>query len=80
MLSGMVAGMDVFYTEPLIGIVKAKSLEEWFDGYISKWKGFVAGGDARFHLVGGTHRTMISPPNLVGFVKTFRGVLEGRDL
>lgn len=70
--------MDVFYTGPLVGIVKARTMEEWFEDYISKWKEFA--GEATFHVVGGTHRTMISPPHLVGFVKVFKGVLESRGL
>jgi hypothetical protein len=32
----MVANMDVFYTGPLVRIVKAKNMQEWFDDYISK--------------------------------------------
>lgn len=67
--------MHIFYTDPL-PIVAAKTVQEWFDGYISKWADFVAEGGAKFYKVGGTHRTMISPPHLADFVKVFKGALE----
>jgi thioesterase domain-containing protein/acyl carrier protein len=76
--AGVVANMDVFYTGPLIGIVKAKNKQEWFDDYISKWKDFSK--DVMFHEVNGTHRTMISPPNALGFQKLFKAVMEARGL
>lgn len=77
---GMVSKMDVFYTEPLVGLVKAKTTEEWYRDFISKWGPFVQEGGARWYEVGGTHRTMIAPPHLKGFVRTFNEVLEIRGL
>lgn len=57
--------MDVFYTEPLLGHVKARDTKEWFEGYVSRW-GEVA-GEVKYREVGGGHREMISPPNLEVF-------------
>lgn len=75
---GVVANMDVFYTGPLLGIVKARSMREWFEDYISKWKGFAK--DVKFHEVEGTHRTLISPPHALGFQKLLKARMEERDL
>ncbi|KAF4630313.1 hypothetical protein G7Y89_g7822 [Cudoniella acicularis] len=85
---GMVKHMDAFYTGPLVGIVLAKNVEEWFDGFISKWRDFVEpseetdGGNTgiKFHFVQGTHRTMISPPYLQQFQKTFKEAMAARGL
>ncbi|PMD43075.1 putative non-ribosomal peptide synthase-like protein [Hyaloscypha variabilis F] len=80
--SGVVSKMDVFYTGPLVGRVPAKTTEEWFDGFISKWEPFVREGEGNvtWTEVGGTHRTMIQPPHLGGFMRVFRKVLEARGL
>lgn len=69
--AGIVKEMDVFWANPLVGIVKAKTKVEWFGDYIAKWQDFVE-EDVRFQYVGGTHRTLISPP----FVKDFAGVFK----
>ncbi|KAG4432623.1 hypothetical protein IFR05_011897 [Cadophora sp. M221] len=76
---GMVKCMDVFYTVPVAGYGPATNVEDWFTGYISKWDAFVKGG-AKYHLVEGSHKTMISPPNVNGFQKFFKRVLEERGL
>jgi thioesterase domain-containing protein len=78
--TGMVSKMDVFYTGPLLGLVKARTTEEWFRDFISKWGKFVERGGVEWYEVGGTHRTMISPPNLGRFVRLFKRVLEERGL
>jgi thioesterase domain-containing protein/acyl carrier protein len=70
--------MDVFYTEPLVGLVKANSTEEWFDCFISRWGEVV--DEPAYYKVGGGHRTMISPPNLDAFQKVFKNVMESRGL
>jgi thioesterase domain-containing protein len=75
---GKVSKMDVFYTGPLIGLVKAKTTEEWFRHFISKWGRFVE--DVGWYEVGGTHRSMISPPHLAGFVRKLKMVMEMRGL
>lgn len=76
---GMVRNMDVFWTEPLVGIVKAKNKKEWLEDYIGKWQDF-AEGSVRFHECGGTHRTIISPPFLKGFWRKFKDALCSREL
>ncbi|KAG4431104.1 hypothetical protein IFR05_013409 [Cadophora sp. M221] len=76
---GMVKCMDVFYTVPVAGYGQATNVEDWFTGYISKWDAFVKGG-AKYHLVEGSHKTMISPPNVKSFPKFFKTVLEERGL
>jgi thioesterase domain-containing protein len=76
---GMVKCMDVFYTVPMKGFGPATNVEDWYNNYISKWDAFVEGG-ANYHLVGGSHRTMISPPNVDAFQKLFRKVIEERGL
>ena len=78
---GMVKCMDVFYTVPVPvpGYGPATSVDDWFTGYMSKWDAFVEGG-AKYHLVEGSHQTMISPPNVNGFQKYFKKVLEERGL
>ncbi|TVY37659.1 Microperfuranone synthase [Lachnellula subtilissima] len=83
--TGEVHCIDVFYTTPMApdGSALAVSLDEWFSRSISKWDGFVdvgSGGDARYHVVEGTHRTMISPPNLHSFHKIFTTAMEERGL
>jgi thioesterase domain-containing protein len=77
---GIVSKMDVFYTGPLVGLVKANTTEEWFRGFISKWGAFVKEGGVSWFEVGGTHRSMITPPHLEGFVRVFKRVLEERGL
>jgi hypothetical protein len=62
------------------GIVKARSMKEWFEDYIRKWEDFVEKGKCNFHVVGGTHRTLISPPHLGNFWKVLKRVLEERGL
>jgi thioesterase domain-containing protein len=76
---GKVKHMDVFYCEPLIGLVKAKDIKDWRENYIGKWDAYVEGG-AKYHEVGGTHRTLISPPNLVGFWKEFKRAMDERGV
>jgi thioesterase domain-containing protein len=80
--SGQVSKMDVFYTGPLVGRDPAKTTDEWFKGFISKWGPFVKHGEGNvtFTEVGGTHRTMIQPPHLGGFMRTFKKVMEARGL
>ncbi|KAE9374207.1 putative non-ribosomal peptide synthase-like protein [Stipitochalara longipes BDJ] len=80
--SGEVSKMDVFYTGPLVGRVPAKTTEEWFKGFISKWGPFVKEGEGNvtWTEVGGTHRTLIQPPHLGGFMRVFKKVLEARGL
>ncbi|KAH7310103.1 luciferin 4-monooxygenase [Rhexocercosporidium sp. MPI-PUGE-AT-0058] len=75
---GMVNRMDVFYTGPLVGLVKANTTEEWRRDFIGMWDEFV--GDVRYYEVKGTHRTLISPPYLVGFWQVFSRVLNERGL
>ncbi|KAH6684532.1 hypothetical protein B0J14DRAFT_573090 [Halenospora varia] len=98
---GKVKGMDVFYTGPLVGVVKAKTAEEWFEGWISKWAQHVESAEdheetkeenatdgaivkqnkgVKFHFVGGTHRTMISPPHLQAFQKVFKEAMAARGM
>lgn len=98
---GKVRGMDVFYTRPLVGIVKAKTVEEWFEGWISKWSRHVESTKKhkemkeenasdgtivkknkgiKFHFVGGTHRTMISPPHLQAFQKVFKEAMAAKGM
>lgn len=76
--TGVVANMDIFYARHLVGRVKAKTMQEWFDDYISKWTAFSK--DVKFHIVDGTHRTMISPPNAVGFQRLLKAAMEERGL
>ncbi|KAG4429188.1 hypothetical protein IFR05_015331 [Cadophora sp. M221] len=76
---GMVKCMDVFYTVPVAGYGPATNVEDCFTGYISKWDAFVKGG-AKYHLVEGSHKTMISPPNVNGFQKFFKRGLKERGL
>lgn len=76
--TGIVSNMDVFYTGPLIGIVKAKNMQEWFEDYISKWREFSR--DVKFHEVDGTHRTMLTPPHAFGFQKLLEAVMDERGV
>ncbi|PVH79773.1 putative non-ribosomal peptide synthase-like protein [Cadophora sp. DSE1049] len=76
---GRVKQMDVFYTGPLIGLVKAKTMEEWRRDFIGMWDEFVE-GEVGYYEVKGTHRTLISPPYLVGFWKVFKRVMDERRL
>lgn len=76
---GVVRDMDVFWTEPLMGIVKARNKKEWREDYIGKWQNFVE-GCVRFHECEGTHRTMISPPFLNGFWEKFKKALSSREV
>jgi thioesterase domain-containing protein len=80
--SGMVSKMDVFYTGPLVDYVPAKTTDEWFHNFIAKWDHHVKEGEGNvtFTEVGGTHRTMIQPPHLGGFIRLFRKVMEARGL
>jgi thioesterase domain-containing protein len=78
--TGMVSKMDVFYVGPLIGLVPANTVDEWFRGFISKWDPFVKEGGVQWFEVGGTHRSMISPPHLSGFIRVFKRVMEQRGL
>ena len=75
---GVVANMDVFYTAPLVGIVKAKNIAEWYTDYMSKWKDFVS--DIKFHEAEGAHRTMISPPHAFGFQKMLKAAMKERGV
>ncbi|KAF8849175.1 acetyl-CoA synthetase-like protein [Acephala macrosclerotiorum] len=75
---GKVGVMDVFYTGPLVGLVKATTIKEWLDGHISKWDEYVE--DVKYHEVEGTHRTLISPPNLQGFWGVFEAAMEARGV
>ncbi|KAK2628695.1 hypothetical protein QTJ16_001798 [Diplocarpon rosae] len=70
---GVVKAMDVFYTAPLVGLV------QWRRDFIGKWDEFVE-TEVKYHVVSGTHRTIISPPFLVGFWKVFQSAMEARGL
>ncbi len=70
--------MDIFYTEPLIGLVKARNMKEWFDDSISRWDEVV--DKPEYHEVPGGHRNMINPPYLVNFQKKFQKVMEDRGI
>ncbi|KUJ20095.1 putative NRPS-like enzyme [Mollisia scopiformis] len=77
---GKVKHMDVFYTGPLIGLVEAENMKEWLEEHLMVWSNYVEKGCAKYHEVGGTHRTLISPPHLVGFWKVFKKVMDERGL
>lgn len=70
--------MDVFYTEPLVGLVKAKDTKDWRENYIGRWDEVV--DDAMYVFVPGGHRKLISPPHLDGFQKVLKKALEDRGL
>jgi len=70
--------MDVFYTEPLIGLVEAKNTKEWFKSFISRWSEVVE--EAKYYEVGGGHRAMISPPSLANFQKVFKKAMDDRGV
>jgi thioesterase domain-containing protein len=76
---GVARDMDVFWTELLVGIVKARNKKEWREDYIGKWQNFVD-GNIRFHKYKGTHRTIISPPFLKGFWEKFKKALSSREV
>lgn len=81
-VQGKVPEMDIFWTEPLAagggaGML-AKNKEEWREGFIGKWDGYV--GEARYHFCEGGHRTLIKPPFLAGFHKKFMKVVRERGL
>ncbi|KAK0115934.1 hypothetical protein ONS95_012976 [Cadophora gregata] len=76
---GIVKQMDVFYTGPLIGLVKAKTIEEGRRDFIGMWDEFVE-GEVGYYEVKGSHRTLISPPYLVGFWNVFKLVMDKRGL
>ena len=76
--AGKVPHMDVFYTGPLVGLVAANTLQEWYDGFISKWSEFVK--EPRYHVVEGTHRTLISQPQILGFQRLFKKAMVERGL
>lgn len=71
---GKVPHMEIFYTVPLFGIVKAKTTEEWRKDFIGKWDLLV--DKPRYHFVHGGHRTMINPPYLAKFQENFQAILE----
>lgn len=70
--------MDVFYTEPLVGLVKAKDTKDWRENYIGRWDEVV--DDAKYVYVPGGHRKLLSPPHLDGFQKALKKALEDRGL
>ena len=76
---GTVKCMDVFYAVPMPGYGPADTVENWFDGYISKWDAFVEGG-AEYHLVEGSHKTMINSPYVEVFQERLNMILEERGL
>lgn len=76
--AGKVEHMDIFYTGPLVGLVPANTLQEWYDGFISKWGEFVQ--EPKYHVVEGTHRTLINQPHILGFQKAFKKALVERGL
>lgn len=76
--TGYVKEMDVFWTDPLVGLVEAKNKDEWRQEYIGKWLNFVTGKD-RFQYVRGGHRKMISPPYVKDFAAVFMEALERRE-
>ncbi|KAL2067791.1 hypothetical protein VTL71DRAFT_15887 [Oculimacula yallundae] len=51
-MEGMLKRMDVFYTGPLIWLVKAKGTEEWRRDFIGMWHELVE--DAQYYEVKGT--------------------------
>jgi thioesterase domain-containing protein len=73
-----VSHIDIFYTEPLAGIVEANNTQDWFDEFISRWDKLI--DKPTYYLVYGGHRVMISPPHRVEFYKVFKKVLEDRGL
>lgn len=74
--SGIVAGMDVFYCDPLA--VVAKSKQEWMENHIGHWKEF--SNNVRFHEVGGEHYTMIGAEHVQNFSGIFMEALNARGL
>lgn len=70
--------MDVFYTGPLLGLVKAKSIEEWRSDFLGKWDNFVE--DVKYYQCKGTHRTLITPPHLSGFGEVFKEAMDARGI
>jgi len=77
---GKVGTMDVFYTEPLRGLVKADTVEEWYEGFMSKWMGFVEKRGLLFWRVGGGHRGMIGEEHLGAFLEVFEKAMEHRGI
>ena len=75
--TGVVKHMDVFYIDPLTGLIPAKDKDEWIDGFIGKWRDFV--GDFRFVYIGGGHRNLIKPPYVKGFARHFMEGLIRRE-
>ncbi|OJJ56900.1 hypothetical protein ASPSYDRAFT_47177 [Aspergillus sydowii CBS 593.65] len=75
--SGSVAGIDIFYCNPLA--VAAASKAQWRSEHLSKWEAF-SRSQPRFHDVGGAHYTMLGPEHVFGFQKTLRKALEERGI
>ncbi|KAJ5938063.1 hypothetical protein N7454_004405 [Penicillium verhagenii] len=75
--SSSIAGIDVFYCNPLA--VAASSKAEWLSRHLSNWKDF-SRSPPRFHDVGGAHYTMLGPEHVFGFQKTLRSALEARGI
>ena len=71
---GMVARMHVFYTRARTTTTEVQSEQQWFDDYISKWRGFAR--HTTFHNVAGEHTTSISPPNVLGFQKLLKEIMK----
>ncbi|KAJ5885892.1 hypothetical protein N7504_011728 [Penicillium tannophilum] len=59
--SSSIAGIDVFYCNPLA--VAASSKAQWLSKHLSNWKDF-SRSPPRFHDVGGAHYTMLGPEHV----------------
>ena len=76
---GMVPSMDVFCASSPDAFY-AESAGEMLEKHVGKWEGFVKDGEARFHVVAGTHNDMIRPVHVMGFCKKLREVMEARGI
>jgi thioesterase domain-containing protein/acyl carrier protein len=76
--AGLVAKMHVFYTKARTTATKVQSEQQWFDEHISKWRDFAS--HVAFHQIRGKHTTSISPPNVLGFQKLLKSIMEENGL
>ena len=75
--SGEVKVMDIFYGEPLAAV--ARDMADWRTNHLDKWRGFCK-TEPRFHLVDGSHYTMIGPDHVNSFQKKLRKALQARGI
>ncbi|KAK5988273.1 Microperfuranone synthase [Cladobotryum mycophilum] len=72
--AGLVANMDVFHTDPLV----VDKTWDWAYEDVCKWTEFAE--NVQFHKVKGSHISLMTPPNVLGFQELLKRVMKSRGL